>query len=266
VAAAATGLLEGGATEVVILDNHASGSPCNLVSAMLPAGARTATWNVFDLPELGVDGMLQLGYHPRRAVPGFTPHTYVPGLRLWLDGEEISESHGRAWAARAPLLGIVGHSNHGRTLGSLADTPFLAVQRGEDPHHAEPVFIHQSESAAAIRSFARDRMRRIADAPTPVPPDHPTFAASLEQPTDSQVHTMLAGGWTRTGDHKFETGLARWTDAREPLAAALGAAFALFGEDLAALDLSSPRAMAQQSTTRRERLTRLFLEHVRVPE
>jgi len=265
VAAAAAGLLDGGATEVVILDNHASGHPSNLLIERLPDGARTAAWNVFDLPELGVDGMLQVGYHPRRGVGGFAPHTYIPGLRLWLDGEEISESHGRAWAARTRLLGIVGHANHGRTLGSLADVRFLAVQGGEDPHRAEPTFASSVESAEAIYSFAREAMRCLADAPTPAAADHATFAAALEPVDDSQVRTMLAGGWTRTENGRFEMHLRSWADARGPLAEAMSAAFAPFIPGLSVLDLSSRDAMSAQDSAHRDRLTALFLDHLRAP-
>ena len=53
VAAACEGLLAGGATEVVVLDNHASGNPANIDGNALPSGARLESWNVWDLPEHG---------------------------------------------------------------------------------------------------------------------------------------------------------------------------------------------------------------------
>jgi D-aminopeptidase len=62
VAAAARGLLTGGADEVVVLDNHASGNPVNVRPESLPTGARLETWNLFDLGEQGVDALLQVGY------------------------------------------------------------------------------------------------------------------------------------------------------------------------------------------------------------
>ena len=187
VLAAVSGLLEGGASEVIILDNHASGHPANLIADHLPSGSEIVTENVFDLPRAGIDGMLQVGYHPRRSVAGFAPHTYIPGLRLWVDDEEISESHGRVWAAQTALLGITGHTNHGDSLGSLLEVPFLAVQHGIDPHHPNPVFAEPVESAEAILSFARETMRHIADAPRPTAPRNAIFAATLEHPDDAQV-------------------------------------------------------------------------------
>ena len=50
VAAACEGLLAGGATEVVVLDNHGSGNPTNIAAEALPAGARLEAWNLWDFP------------------------------------------------------------------------------------------------------------------------------------------------------------------------------------------------------------------------
>ena len=93
VAAACEGLLAGGADELVVLDNH-GGNRVNVGPRSLPAGARLETWHAFDLGAHGVDAMFQVGYHARGGVDGFLSHTYVPGLRLRLDDELISESHG----------------------------------------------------------------------------------------------------------------------------------------------------------------------------
>ena len=79
--AACEGLLAGGASELVVLDNH-GGNTVNVSPASLPHGARLETWNVYDLREHGVDAMFQVGYHARGGVDGFLSHTYLPGLRL----------------------------------------------------------------------------------------------------------------------------------------------------------------------------------------
>lgn len=238
VVAAATGLLEGGASEVVVLDNHGSGNPWNVLLDELPAGVRGESWNVFNLAGHGVDGLLQVGYHPRAGVAGFVPHSYIPGLRLSVDGEEISESHGRIWAARTALVGIVGHAAHERTLGTLSGTPFLVVQDGEDPHRTTPLF---------------------ADAPRPEPPADATFQAIIDDANDEQAR-MQAAGWTRAADTRFVIQLSHWADARDPLAVAMGAAMAPFSATFTALDLTSPQAFAQQDHERLNRLTALFLD------
>ena len=96
VAAACEGLLAGGATDVVVLDNHVSGNPANISPAALPPGARLESWNVWDIPEHDVDAMFQVGYHARGGVDGFHSHTYGLDLRLRYGDELVSESHGRA--------------------------------------------------------------------------------------------------------------------------------------------------------------------------
>jgi D-amino peptidase len=224
VAAAAEGLLAGGATEIVVLDNHGSGNPENVGAGSLPARARLETWNVFDLREHGVEAMLQVGYHARGGVEGFLSHTYVPGLRLRVGDELISESHGRIWAAEVPLLGIVGNDQHERTLGSLAGTPYLVVQESSGRASSRPLRADGEESAAAIRDFAAAAMREIGSAPRFEPPVETTFAASLPNGAEA-VEAMEAGGWTRASEVEYTVELGGWTDARGPLAAAMGAAF-----------------------------------------
>jgi D-amino peptidase len=241
VAAAAQGLLDAGATDVIVLDNHASGNPHNLLADQLPHGVREESWNVFDLPAQGIDAMLQVGYHPRGGVAGFVPHTYTPGLRLRVGEEEISESHGRAWAALVPLLGITGNAAHARTLGSLEGVPFLVVQEGELPHAATPVL---EDPVDAIRSFAHEALRGIADAPRFEPPAGVTFEATL------------------SGEQLFAIELNEWADAREPLASAMGTAMQPFMGHLRTLDLSSREAFERQDPGACEELTALFLDAV----
>jgi hypothetical protein len=170
--------------------------------------------------------MFQVGYHPRGGVDGFLSHTYVPGLRLRVDGELISESHGRAWAAGMPLLGITGNDLHRDTLGSLADTPFLVVQRTISRSQAEPVY-EEEEGLDAIREFAKACMRSAAPAPTGAAPSKLTFEASLPNGNEV-VEEMTAAGWAPAGEVEFIAQLETWNDARELLAAAMNAALAPF--------------------------------------
>jgi D-amino peptidase len=241
VSAACDGLLAGGASELVVLDNH-GGNTVNVSQESLPHGARLETWNVFELGDHGVDAMFQIGYHARGGVEGFLSHTYIPGLRLRVDDELISESHGRAWAAEVPLLGIVGNDMHERTLGSLAGTPFLVVQKSVGRGEMRPVFGSPEEGFEAIRAFAEQSVGspRSITAPVGI-----TFGASM--PNAGEVAEMMAdGGWTRVSELEFEVDLERWSDARKPLDAAMNASFAPFlpywqtgfdsGEDAAGAD------------------------------
>lgn len=241
VVAAARGLLRGGADEVVVLDNHGSGNPQNVIADQLPPGARMETWNVFDLGELGVDAMLQVGYHARAGVQAYISHTYVPRLRLRVNGELISESHGRTWAARVPLLGIIGNDVHQRTLGSLGNAPYLVVQRTSSLSNMERVFADQASADQAIEAFSA---QALTDGGLSFePPAEPMFEASFE--SHDEQPDMTAAGWHQTSDTEHEIQLSTWAAAREPLAAAMGAAIAPWAPYFATYDLTSEAALEQ---------------------
>jgi D-aminopeptidase len=226
VAAACEGLLAGGASELAVLDNH-GGNTVNVLPESLPRGARLETWNVYDLGQHGVDAMFQVGYHARGGIDGFLSHTYLPGLRLRVGGELISESHGRAWAAEVPLLGIVGNDLHQQTLESLEQTPYLVVQESVGRDAMRPVFADPQDGLGAIRSFAEACARESASAPAIAGPAGVTFEASM--PNGPDVAEELAGaGWTRVGDVEFAVELETWAHSRGPLAAAMNAALAPF--------------------------------------
>lgn len=247
VAAACEGLLAGGATEVIVLDNHASGNPVNLAADTLPPGARLESWNLWDVPRHDVDAMLQVGYHARGGVDGFLSHTYAFELRLRAGDELISESHGRAWAARTRLIGIIGNDAHERTLGSLSGTPFLAVQRSNGHASSEPL-----EELDAVREFARTCAENGSDVPPVDVPGESRLAATL--PDGATVEAaMRDGGWTRIADVEYEVPLRTWDEAREPIGAAMLAAFSPI---LSAWsnELTSPELAEAFDATKRERL------------
>ena len=247
VVAACEGLLAGGATEIVVLDNHASGNPANFAADALPAGARLETWNVWDLPERGIDAMFQVGYHARGGVDGFLSHTWGLDRRLRWGDELISESHGRAWAAQTRLIGITGNDLHEQTLGSLSGTPFLVVQRSSGHAAAEPV-----AGPDAVREFARTCAENAGDVPPVQVPGSTRLAASMPHGAEMEA-TMRDGGWTRAGDVEYEVALDSWRDAREPVASALFAAFAPVMEDWSN-DLTSPERASAYDEGKRERL------------
>lgn len=247
VAAACEGLLAGGAMEVIVLDNHASGNPENIGADALPAGARLESWNVWDVPAYGVDGMFQVGYHARGGVNGFLSHTYGLDLRLRYGDELISESHGRAWAAQTRLIGITGNDLHEQTLGSLAGTPYLVVQRSAGHNAAEPV-----AGPDAIRDFARSCAENAGEVPPVAVPGAAPLAASMPNGADVEA-TMREGGFAKTGAVEYEIVLDSWQEAREPVGAAMLAAMTpLLGAW--STDLTSPERANAYDRTKREEL------------
>ncbi len=241
VAAAARGLLRGGADEVVVLDNHGSGNPQNVIGSELPAGARIDEWNVFDLAQHGVDAMLQVGYHARAGVRAYISHTYVPRLRLRVNGELISESHGRAWGAGVSLLGIIGNDAHQRTLGSLSEAPYLVTQHTSSMAEMDPVFADQTSASKAIEDFSAQALTdggMSLEAPV-----EPLFEASFDG--DGAGHGMAAAGWRQTSNTEYEIQLDQWSSARDPLAAAMGAAIAPWMPYFGTYQLTSAHALEQ---------------------
>ncbi len=252
VTAACEGLLAGGASELVVLDNH-GGNTVNVSPEALPEGARLETWRDFDLHDHGVDAMFQVGYHARGGVDGFLSHTYVPGLRLRAGGELISESHGRAWASGLPLLGITGNDLHQATLGSLAATPYLVVQRSLGRDAMQPVF-NSEEGVDAIRSFALQCVRDAASAPPVAQPIDVTFEASMPNGGDV-IDQMTGAGWEQAGEVEFMAHLETWQEARELLAAAMNAALVpLMPYWVGSFDSADDAAAADQERVARLRL------------
>jgi D-aminopeptidase len=239
VVAAAAGLLRAGADEVVVLDNHGSGNPNNVIADALPDRARLETWNVFDLAEQGVDALLQVGYHARAGVSAFVSHTYVPSLRLRVNGECISESHGRAWAAAVPVLGITGNDAHLRTLSGLPDIPYLVVQHTTSMEEVASVFPDDASASDAIAAFAA---RVLEEGGVEIAsPSGLTFEAVLEADVDTSA--MTAAGWESADGAVFSIELSDWGSAREPLAAAMAAAIGPWVPYFGSFDLSSEEAL-----------------------
>lgn len=241
VVAACRGLLDAGADEVVVLDNHGSGNPENVIGSELPPGARLEGWNVFDLAEHGVDAMLQVGYHARAGVSAFISHTYNPELRLRVNGELISESHGRAWAARVPLLGITGNAAHARMVGDLGDVPYLVVQETDSRARAQPIYPDADSAAEAIEAFSR---QALSDGGvTPQPPEGALFEASFAPSESSAV--MAEAGWEQRSATEFALQLRDWSQARESLAVAMNASVASWLPYLTTFPLTSREALEE---------------------
>jgi hypothetical protein len=93
------------------------------------------------------------------------------------------------------------------------------VQRSTGHGAAEP-----AAGLDALREFARTCVQNAAEIPPVDVPRDSRLAASL--PNGAAVEaTMREGGWTRTGDVEYTVDLRTWQAAREPVGAAMLAAF-----------------------------------------
>lgn len=223
VAAAARGLLAGGATEVVVINHHGAGGVewPNAVPEDLPEGVHLIDGDMLRLRD-EFDAMFHVGAHARGGSPTFASHTILPGLRLRVDGELLSESHEWAWTGDVPVLGIVGSAALGAGLGSLSEVPFLAVQDSDDRASARPTLGSPAQTAEAIQAFATSAVKRGGRQRSQSPRDV-VLEASVQNGDDASA-AMLAAGWTRTSRTEFRIEADAWRVAGEPIDAALGAA------------------------------------------
>ena len=223
VSAAARGLLEGGATEVVVMNHHGDGGVewPNAVAEDLPEGVHLIDWGELTMRD-EVDAMFHVGAHARGGSQTFHSHTILPGLRLRVGEELLSESHLWAWTGDVPVLGIVGSAGLGAGLGSLSDVPFLAVQTGAGRASARPVFASPDETAEAIQLFARAAVRdgggQRSRAPRRV-----VLEASVHN-ADEAAAAMTGAGWSRTSRTEFRIEAGAWRGDCEPIDNAISVA------------------------------------------
>jgi len=238
VAAVVAGLMAGGATAVIIDDQHASGVQ-NVIPEQLPAGALFLSpdeiWRA--QREGGFDAVFQVGRHARRgANHGFVPHTMLPGMAVAIDGAPLTESHIFAYRAGLPLLGIVGDDTLATQIdGPLAGTPYLAVKRSLGRGTATPAFDTPQATSDAIEAFARRRAMEWKERRAPVLPASFTFAASLSATAIERVDDRT--GLERTGPHSVRCQAESWWNGAEPaLQAIMGATW----QDLPSLTGEGP--------------------------
>lgn len=251
VLAAATGLLDGGAGQVFVVNGHGLGWP-NLLWEELPDRVERADDEAF---RDGFDAMFQVGFHARAGTSdGFMSHTMVPGLMVSVNGTPITESHIWAWLAGIPVLGAAGDAALEDQLdGILRGTPFLPVKRATGRSEATTV-----ESLDAIRAFSRHCAENSARAPLAVPQQF-TFAVAMEpELTD---HAEGQHGLTRRSPAVLSREAEDWRrDAQPALEAAMNAALRPLLAAQGDLDLSSEAAMEQQEPAALERCRRYFIE------
>jgi D-amino peptidase len=249
VAAAAFGLLDGGATEVVIDDQHL-GLGETILAERLPrhASIPERDWIYRHLRAKPFDAVFQVGRHARWGTEsGFVAHTQMPGMALAIDGQPITECHINAWRARVPVLGITGDDRLADQIdGTLSGTPFLAVKHSSGPTETRPAFPSAARAGAAIQAFAAECARRATERPAPALPS----AFALTAMVDPDAAAMLDGqaGLRRIAPDTLALACADWwRDAEPAVQAVTRAAAAPFFDHFRGLDLSTEeRALANR--------------------
>ena len=247
--AAASGLLDGGATTVAIRDTHGAGLWSNIFREELPEGA---TMYVDSGEEQAFDAMFHLGMHARCGTEnGYISHTHVPEFRMKVNGALITETHDYGWMLGLPFLGITGDNPLGPELdGSLSGTPFLGVKASTGRTETRPV---HDDPNGAIRDFARTCAQNWREAVTPRPPDEFTLEISMRPDLADLVKPET--GLQRTADHILALDGTDWRrDARPGIVAARMAALRPWHAAHGDLKVSSEEIMLQQDPASLQRL------------
>ena len=219
VAAAARGLLTGGADEVVVLDNHASGNPVNVRPESLPAGARLETWNCSTSASGASTRCSRWGTTRAR---GSTPSSRTLTRRSWCSTWTASRS---ARATVAPGRRTSPCSGSAVTTFTLARSARWTASptSSRNTHRRRWTPAPQRHST---RSSASPRTSRAAGGVPVQPPQRARLAAFVR------------------GEPLYTLDIRRWQDARQPIADAMAAAVAPWLPYFTTFDLTSEDAMA----------------------
>jgi D-amino peptidase len=257
VVAAATGLLTGGASEVVVDDQHLGGIN-SIMAERLPEHAYLADRTSLNrqLRDGAFDAIFQVGRHSRWGTnDGFIAHTQMPGVAFAIDGWPFTESHIVGWRAAVPLLGITGDDKLGPQLdGALIDVPFLPVKRSYGLDETQPIRKDRSRSSVAIRDFAARRAREWHLRSAATLPER--FTLTVHLPPKRARSLASTHGLELVGRSVLKVDCDNWWRDAEP---AIQAGTAVAGQPF--FELIAP--LSPTSLDRLEKIDEAALSHAR---
>lgn len=259
--AALAGLIDGGATEVGIINGHGFGYP-NIIVDELPEGCTLIDDDRINATLQGdaYDVTLQIGRHARCGNKnGFMSHTQTPDFRVSIDGNLVTESHINAWRANLPLLGVIGDAALEPELdGALKGTPFMAVKHADSRVDVSPIHSSPDDSAAAIRAFAAWCVANGEKREAPKLADRFIFSCCLSGAlADLAVDRY---GLLRTSPSVLVKSCTDWwTEAEPALQAGMAASMQPWLAAWRGVDFSSLDILEQQDPRRLER-ARAFID------
>ena len=259
VSAAASGLLDGGASEVVVLDGHGLQWK-NVLPDRLPNRTRLLSKKE-SLEDFHL--WFNVGAHSRCGTPdGFISHTSVPYFRVALNGALATETHGCALDVGVQPLGVTGDAALDSQLdGFLQGVPFLPVKRSSSRSKTQPLYSSSVRSTEAIRSFAKEcLLARKGSKLVGVPK---TVNGSFS--FDKTLVAKLEGkkGLVRPSPSVLKATGRTWkAGAGQGWTTAMMVAVGPFLEAQGDLDLSSEESTRKQDRIQLERLRRYLVEWV----
>lgn len=171
--AAIRGLQKAGATEVVVIDGHGSGSPDpDYILERMPAGSRHEMGGepldpYIDLMDRRFDAVVTIAMHSKAGTQGFLAHTYNGHTRWVMHGHDMNESMlVAASAARfgTPLILVTGDDVlAGEVKAFSPKTEYVVVKRAVRVDSAEAR--SRAAVSAEIEAAAERGLRNVKAIP-----------------------------------------------------------------------------------------------------
>ena len=172
--AVVSGLFDGGATEVDVVDAHGSGNP----EPDIPAGALDPRARqlfkdhpfepYMDLVEPGrYDAVAVVGMHAKTGSRGFASHTYTIGIELLINGQTITETEliGYSWGrVNVPVVFASGDDRLQDNLKTMPWIQFVVTKKATSASTADLRLV--DEVHAEMKARARLAVERLASAKT----------------------------------------------------------------------------------------------------
>ena len=182
--AAIRGLQKAGATEIVVIDGHGSGSPDpDYILERMPAGARHEIGEqpldpYIDLMDRRFDAVVTIAMHSKAGTQGFLAHTYNGHTRWVMHGHDMNESMlVAASAARfgTPLILVTGDDVLAGEVNAFSPkTEYVTVKRAARVDSAESR--PRAAVSAEIEAAAERGLRNVRSIPVWNPRFTPEFA------------------------------------------------------------------------------------------
>ncbi|MDA1080912.1 MAG: M55 family metallopeptidase [Gemmatimonadetes bacterium] len=182
--AAIRGLKKAGATEIVVIDGHGSGSPDpDYILDRMPAGARHEMRDepfdpYIELMDQRYDAMVAIAMHSKAGTNGFLAHTYNGHTRWVMGGHDMNESMlVAASAARygTPVILVTGDDVLAQEVKAFSPlTEYVTVKQAiqVDSAQSRP----RADVSAAIEAAAERGLRNVKS----IPPWDPKLPAEFD--------------------------------------------------------------------------------------
>jgi D-amino peptidase len=187
--AVASGLFDGGADEVHVVDGHGSGNPgpdllIDELDERVELISRDAIFDAYaDLTEAGLyDAVAVVGMHAKTGSRGFASHTFTLGIDVVLNGMAVTETElvGYSWGrVGVPVIFASGDDRLAADLaGPMPWIEYVTVKTATSASTAEvrPV----EEARADLTASARRAIGNLGGA----------RAMRLGEPVTAQLHTV----------------------------------------------------------------------------